>query len=72
RSVHRQDFDPLTAVGSIGFRCAADQDLSQTGGASKSTSSSGVQPTIAQPAALPTVSQPSPTVSSGTLASGNG
>src|SRR5262249_43196855 len=67
RAVHRQDFDPLTVVGSIGFRCAADQDLSQSGSAAKPTPFTGPLPTVAQPA-----SKPSPTVSSGTLASGNG
>jgi formylglycine-generating enzyme required for sulfatase activity len=35
RAVHRRDADPLQPTSAIGFRCAADQDLSQPAGATK-------------------------------------
>ncbi len=65
RSVHRRDFDPITAIGAIGFRCAADQDLTQSS-TSKSTSGGGTVPTQ-----IP-VNKPTATFTQGPLASGNG
>src|SRR5450432_1207837 len=67
RSVHRRDFDPVTAIGSIGFRCAADADLSQSNSSNTSkpaTPKSGITPTQ-----LPAV-LPSKTFTPGPLASG--
>ncbi len=56
RAVHRQDADPLTVNGTIGFRCAADQGVPQspasTGG-QNTTGNTGAQPTL-QPGGSPT------------------
>jgi hypothetical protein len=51
RTVHRQDYDPLTQSLFIGFRCASD-DVAPNAAAQPGTG--GLAPSATPPAALPT------------------
>jgi len=68
RAVHRRDFDPITANGVVGFRCAGDESASNT--TVQPTSAAPVKPANTNPSPTP-VSPPTATVASGTLASGS-
>ena len=52
RTVHRQDFEPLTQALFIGFRCASD-DVNSSGAAPQA-GTGGLAPSATPPAALPT------------------
>jgi formylglycine-generating enzyme required for sulfatase activity len=68
RSVHRRDADPLIPMGTIGFRCAADADLSKPATARPQVANPGGAPSPA--AAVP--GNATPTFTPGPLASGSG
>jgi formylglycine-generating enzyme required for sulfatase activity len=67
RSVHRRDADPLIPTASIGFRCAADADLSKP-----ATTKSQANPGSAASPAAAVPGKATATFTPGPLASGSG
>jgi formylglycine-generating enzyme required for sulfatase activity len=56
RTVHRQEFDPLTQALYIGFRCASDEVAGQNANAADTSGAGGqLAPSATPPANLPTV-----------------
>jgi len=76
RAVHRQDFDPARGTGRIGFRCAADQELSSSAAVPPKAgpTTNIIVPTVAGAQPLnrtQPVNVPTATFTPGALPSGN-